>query len=173
MAIPDTGLSSMSRLDSFLRRITAQRDCLDAAVGLIRSVPGSVVELGLGNGRTFDHLRQRLPRREIFVFDRWVAAHPDCIPDDDHMILGDFHDTLGIALERIGQPAALAHCDMGSGDGQVDSRLAGAVGPLLSQIMAVGGVVVSDQKMMVEAWEPHPLPPSVAPGRYHMWRVIG
>ena len=171
--MPAIGSSPMSRLDSFLRRITAQRDCLDAAVALIRSVPGPILELGLGNGRTFDHLRQRLPGREIFVFDRRVAAHSDCIPDDDHMILGDFHDTLGTALDRLGQPAALAHCDMGSGDGQVDSRLAGAVGPLLSQIMAVGGIVVSDQEMTVEAWEPRPLPPSVAPGRYHMWRVIG
>ena len=171
--MPAIGSSPMSRLDSFLRRITAQRDCLDAAVALIRSVPGPILELGLGNGRTFDHLRQRLPGREIFVFDRRVAAHSDCIPDDDHMILGDFHDTLGTALDRLGQPAALAHCDMGSGDGQVDSRLAGAVGPLLSQIMAVGGIVVSDQEMTVEAWEPRPLPPSVALGRYHMWRVRG
>ena len=161
----------MSRLDSFLRRITAQRDCLDAAVELIRNVPGTVLELGLGNGRTFDHLRQRLPGREIFVFDRRVAAHFDCIPDDDHMILGDFHDTLGTALERLGQPAALAHCDMGSGDGQVDSRLAGTVGPLLAPIMAAGGIVVSDQEMTVEAWEPRTLPLSVAPGRYYMWRV--
>ena len=163
----------MSRLDSFLRRITAQRDCLDAAVELIRNVPGTVLELGLGNGRTFDHLRQRLPGREIFVFDRRVAAHSDCIPDDDHMILGDFHDTLGTALERLGQPAALAHCDMGSGDGQVDSRLAGTVGPLLAPIMAAGGIVVSDQEMTVEAWEPRTLPLSVAPGRYYMWRVRG
>ena len=161
----------MSRLESFLRRITAQRDCLDAAVELIRNVPGTVLELGLGNGRTFDHLRQRLPGREIFVFDRRVAAHFDCIPDDDHMILGDFHDTLGTALERLGQPAALAHCDMGSGDGQVDSRLAGTVGPLLAPIMAAGGIVVSDQEMTVEAWETRPLPLSVAPGRYYMWRV--
>ena len=161
----------MSRLESFLRRITAQRDCLDAAAALIRDVPGPVVELGLGNGRTFDHLRQQLPERELFVFDRRVAAHPDCVPDADHMILGDFSDTLMTALERIGQPAALAHCDMGSGDAQADSRVAGVVGPLLSPIMVAGGIVVSDQAMAVEAWEPLSLPSGVAPARYHMWRV--
>lgn len=161
----------MSRLDSFLRRIAAQRDCLDVAVELIRDVPGPVLELGLGNGRTFDHLRQRMPGREIFVFDRRIAAHPDCVPDADHMIVGDFHDTLDTALERIGRPAALAHCDMGSGEAQADARVAEAVGPLLASIMVAGGIVVSDQAMTVEAWEPSPLPPSVAPGRYHMWRV--
>lgn len=162
----------MSRLDSFLRRITAQRDCLDAAADLIRDVPGPVLELGLGNGRTFDHLRQRLPGREIFVLDRRVAAHPECVPDGDHMILGDFHHTLVTALARIGRPAALAHCDMGTGDAEADWRLAGAVGPLLAPIMAAGGIVVSDQAMTVEAWERLTPPPGVAPGRYHMWRVI-
>ncbi|MDP6786819.1 MAG: class I SAM-dependent methyltransferase [Rhodospirillales bacterium] len=161
----------MSRLDSFLRRITAQRDCLNAAVELVRDVAGPVLELGLGNGRTFDHLRQQLPEREIFVFDRRVAAHPECVPDDDHMILGDFHDTLGTALERIGRPAALAHCDMGSGNSEADSRLARSVGSLLNPIMVAGGIVVSDQAMTVARWEALSLPPGTAPHRYHMWRV--
>jgi hypothetical protein len=171
MATPEFGSSPMSRLDSFLRRITAQRDCLDAAAELVHRVPGPVLELGLGNGRTFDHLRQRLPEREIYVFDRRVAAHPDCVPDGDHMILGDFHDTLGTALERIGRPAALAHCDMGSGKAEADSRLARAVGSLLTPIMVAGGIVVSDQAMTVEGWEPLSLPPGVPPDRYHMWIV--
>ena len=163
----------MSRLESFLRRITAQRDCLDAAVALIRDVPGPVLELGLGNGRTFDHLRQSLPERQIFVFDRHVAAHPDCVPDADHMILGDFRDTLAVARMRIGQPAALAHCDMGSGEAEADSRLAGAIGPLLSPVMVAGGIVVSDQAMTVAGWDPLTLPAGVPPNRYHMWRVRG
>ncbi len=67
----------MSRLDSFIRRMIAQRDCLAAAARLIGDIPGPVLELGLGNGRTYDHLREILPGREIFVFDRRVAAHPD------------------------------------------------------------------------------------------------
>ena len=90
----------MSRLNSFIRRLEAQRDCLALAARLIADVPGPVLELGLGNGRTFDHLRSLMPDREIFVFDRRVAAHPDCIPDADHMILGDVHTTLPNALTR-------------------------------------------------------------------------
>ena len=71
----------MSRLDSVIRRLETQRDCLDAAIGLIRSVGGPVLEIGLGNGRTYDHLRERCNGREIFVLDRRIAAHPDCVPD--------------------------------------------------------------------------------------------
>ena len=84
----------MSRLDSAIRRLQAQRACLDTAAGMITGMPGVVLELGLGNGRTFDHLRSRLPERDIYVFDRQVAAHPDCIPRDDHLFLGDLAETL-------------------------------------------------------------------------------
>ena len=98
----------MSRLDSFIRRLTAQRACLDRAAEIIRDLDGPVLELGLGNGRTYDHLRSILPDREIFVFERKVAAHPDCIPDDAHLISGDLAETLPRAAERIPAPAALA-----------------------------------------------------------------
>ncbi|MGH6887075.1 MAG: class I SAM-dependent methyltransferase, partial [Geminicoccales bacterium] len=48
----------MSRLDSFIRRLEAQRACLDLAAARIADLPGPVLELGLGNGRTYDHLRE-------------------------------------------------------------------------------------------------------------------
>jgi hypothetical protein len=161
----------MSRLDSFLRRLTAQRDCLNAAAALIAGLPGPVLEIGLGNGRTYDHLRGLLRGREIFVFDRQVDAHPDCIPDAAHMILGDFLATLPAALGRIGAPAALAHCDTGSGDGEASRRQAARLAPLVDALMAHGGIVVSDQPMAVPRWSALPLPEGVRPGRYHLWRV--
>ena len=37
----------MSRLDSFLRRIIAQRDCLNSAVEVISGIKGPVIELGM------------------------------------------------------------------------------------------------------------------------------
>ena len=57
----------MSRLDSFIRRMQAQRDCLDMLAGLIGAIPGPVIELGLGDGRTYDHLRGIFPGRAIFA----------------------------------------------------------------------------------------------------------
>ena len=67
----------MSRLDSFIRRLEAQRACLDRAAALVAGLAGPVLELGLGNGRTYDHLRALLPGRDIFVFERAVSAHPE------------------------------------------------------------------------------------------------
>ncbi len=149
----------------------AQRDCLAAASRLIADIPGPVLELGLGNGRTYDHLREILPGREIFVFDRRVAAHPDCIPDDGHLIIGDITETLPRAGALIGAPAAFAHCDMGTGVAASNAELAQFIGPALAALMAPGGIVVSDQEYRVAGWTEVALPDGVAPGRYFIRRA--
>ena len=159
----------MSRLDSFIRRLEAQRDCLGLAARLIADVPGPLLELGLGNGRTYDHLRGLLPEREIFVFDRHIAAHPDCVPDAAHMILGDIETTLPAALTRIGARAALAHCDIGTGDAAGNARLAAFLAGALPPLMAPGGIVASDQDIAIGT--PVAPPPGVAQARYFIRRI--
>ena len=161
----------MSRLESAIRRLVAQRDCLNLAAQLIRDLPGPVLELGLGNGRTYDHLRALLTAREIFVFDRQVAAHPGSIPDPAHLVQGDFRVTLPGALARTGAPAALAHCDFGSGDQVATAALAAWLGPALDPLLAPGAVVASDQPLEVPSWRQLRLPDGVPAGRYHMYRV--
>ena len=163
----------MSRLDSFIRRLSAQRDCLAHAARLVAGVPGPVLEFGLGNGRTYDYLREILPGREIFVFDRRVAAHPDCVPDAGHMIVGDFRDAVPGAAARIGAPAALAHFDVGSGDPATDAALAAFLAGCAPALLAPGGVAVCDQEMAASAWDALALPDGVAEGRYFMYRVPG
>ncbi|TDQ78539.1 S-adenosylmethionine-dependent methyltransferase [Dongia mobilis] len=159
----------MSRLDSFIRRLEAQRQCLGEAARLAADLPGIVLELGLGNGRTFDHLRTLCPDREIYVFDRQVAAHPDCIPAPDRLFLGDFDATLPAALQRLGRGrAALVHVDLGSGDAAASRALAAAIAPAVAELMASGAVLVSDQEMAASGLGPLPVPPGVERGRYFM-----
>lgn len=160
----------MSRLDSFLRRIRAQRDCLNAAVALVAQVPGPVFELGLGNGRTYDHLRRALPQREVFVFERAVSAHPGSIPDPGHLFEGQIEDTLDQVRTRFAGSVALAHADLGSGQEDQDRRTAAIVSTKLPLLMARGGVIVSDQELKIDSAETLPLPADVRPGRYFMYR---
>ena len=160
----------MSRLDSFLRRIEAQRDCLNHAAELVALVTGPIIELGLGNGRTFDHLRTLFPEREVFAFDRRMAADPASAPDSAHVVLGDFRDTVPSALGRIGAPAALAHCDFGSGRPERDAALAAWLAEVLPDILAPGANVVSDQALSDARLAPLPLPPGVEAGRYFIYR---
>jgi hypothetical protein len=163
----------VSRLDSFIRRMQGQRDCLNRAAELIAAVPGPVLELGLGNGRTYDHLREILPGREIFVFDRRIAAHPASVPDAAHMILGDIRETLATADLRLGAKAALVHVDVGTGDAAANAALAAALGPLIDRLAAPGAVVASDQAIPMAGWRLLPLPEGVKAGRYHLYRVGG
>lgn len=160
----------MSRLDSFIRRLEAQRTCIDAAVEMIAALQGPVLELGLGNGRTYDHLRERLPGREIFVFERQVAAHPASVPDAAHLLLGDIHETLPPALERFEGRVALIHSDIGTGDAEANAGIAAFLSGYLSRFLRPGGLVMSDQPMALPAAESVALPNGVKPGRYFIYR---
>jgi S-adenosylmethionine-dependent methyltransferase len=160
----------MSRLDSFIRRLEAQRACLNLAAAAIRDLPGPVLELGLGNGRTYDHLRERLPEREIFVFEREVAAHPACIPDPAHLILGDLRTTLPAARTRLPGPAALVHSDVGTGDAEGNRALASWLARSLPPLLAEGAWVAADQPIQTPCLVPLAPPQGVPRERYFLYR---
>ena len=163
----------MSRLDSLIKRFIAQRACLNHTATLIAGVSGPVFELGLGNGRTFDHLRENCGGREIFVFERKVAAHPDCIPDPEHLYEGALEETLETALARFQGQVAMVHADLGSGRRGLDDRLSGFVAERLAQLLAPRAVVASDQDIRWPGAEALSLPEGVNPGRYHLYRNRG
>jgi hypothetical protein len=161
----------VSRLDSFIRRLEAQRACLDRAAELMRGIDGFVLELGLGNGRTYDHLRELFPDRDIYVCERQVAAHPDCIPPADRLLLGDMFDTLPAASFLTGR-VALAHFDAGTGDEAANKTLAAKLGPLIMPLLCGGGVLATQQKMRCTELEGLSLPDGISEGRYHLYRRV-
>lgn len=162
----------MSRLDSFIRRLEAQRACLGHAARLIRGIDGVVLELGLGNGRTYDHLRALFPDRGIYVCERRVAAHPDCVPPTDRLILGDMRTTLPELRGRLGGRVALAHFDAGTGDAAANRVLAADLTPGIVPLLRAGAVLVTDPPIDAAELEALPLPDGVAPGRYHLYRRV-
>ena len=160
----------MSRLDSFIRRLEAQRACIDHVAARLGDLPGPVLELGLGNGRTFDHLRERLPGREIFVFEREIRAHPACIPDPAHLFLGDIKATLPTAGARLPAPAAFAHTDMGTGDAARNAELAGWLAGHLPALLASDAWVIADRPLDDPRLIAAPPPAGVAAERYFLYR---
>ena len=162
----------MSRLDSFIRRLEAQRACLDLAAHLVWELDGDVLELGLGNGRTYDHLRQLFPDRKIYVCERRVAAHPDCVPPAELLLLGDMRDTLQTARELLGGRVALAHLDPATGDVAASRALAAQVAPLIVPLLRPGGVLVSEPAIAWRGLSPMALPEGFTPGRYNLYRYV-
>ena len=160
----------MTRLDSAIRRLTAQRDLLDWATREI-SAQGLVLELGLGNGRTYDHLRDRLPGREIHVFERSPAAHPDCIPPDPYLIISDIFETLPLFTERFGAgSAALIHSDIGTGDEVANLELVQRLSPLLETLLQPGGLLIADRAFDLPSCTDISSQTGVAEGRYYVYR---
>jgi hypothetical protein len=161
----------MSRLDSFIARLHAQRDCLNFLKSYVDKLSGHVIDVGLGNGRTYDHLRELFPRRDIYVFERKVAAHPDCIPPADRLFLGEARETIPLAARKLGATAALIHTDLGTGDHAANMAMGEWLGPALDLLAAPQSYVVSNQPLDVARWTPLPEPPGVAKRRYFLYRV--
>ena len=162
----------MSRLDSFIRRLQAQRACLEAAADLVHNLDGDVLELGLGNGRTYDHLRQLFPRRHIYVCERAVAAHPGCVPPPERLLLGDMRETLPSASAHLSARIALAHFDPGDGNAASSRTLADELAPLIVPLLRLEAVLVSEPAIAIEELVPLPLPDGVEAGRYNLYRRV-
>jgi hypothetical protein len=168
---PHRNVARMSRLDFFIHRLTAQRACLNRAAELIRGLDGFVLELGLGNGRSYDHLRELFPTRDIYVCERQVGAHPACIPPAERLLLGDLREMLPQARSWLTGKVALAHVDIGSGDPAVDKARAAETWPLVAPLLRPDGVVASDLTMDCPELRALPLPDGAAAGRYHLYQL--
>jgi hypothetical protein len=159
----------MSRLDAMILRLRAQRTSIEFAVREIADAPGVIIEFGLGKGRSYDHLREHFPRRDIFVFDRLIDAYPDCVPPPGRLLLGEFQDTAALALTRFRGAAILVHADIGNGDRQSSHDLAARLCPLWTVMMRAEAVLLSDQPIAGENLSALELP-SPARGVYFAYR---
>ncbi|MDF1715921.1 MAG: class I SAM-dependent methyltransferase [Antarcticimicrobium sp.] len=160
----------MSRLDVFIDRMVSQRACLDHAIAETAALPGAVFELGLGNGRTYHHMREKIAGRDIYVFERAIASHPDSTPEEAFTILGDVMETLPQTLERFGPTASLIHADLGGHNLAKNDAFARRVSPLIEPLLAKGGLMVSSDRMYFDALEEMPLPAGAVPGRCFIYR---
>ncbi|MBV9379000.1 MAG: hypothetical protein JO320_28785 [Alphaproteobacteria bacterium] len=162
----------MSRLDSFIRRLKAQRACLELASHLVAGLDGEVLELGLGNGRTYDHLRTLFPHRKIYVCERTVAVHPDCVPPPELLLLGDMRETLPALRAQLANRVVLAHLDPGNGESAASKALADELTLLICPLLQLNGVLVSEPAIAADQLSPLPLPGGIEPGRYNLYRRV-
>lgn len=164
----------MSRLDKFVDRLLMQRLLLDRACLALNEagdeLPGPVIELGLGNGRTYHHLRERLEGRRIIVFDRELGAHPASHPAPEDLILGDIRVT-GIAhAERHGASAVLLHADLGNGIRADDLKLQAWLPHVAHALVRPGGQIITSTELEHPGLAPEPLPENAPDYEYFVYR---
>jgi hypothetical protein len=150
--------------------MVSQRACLNHAATLTADMQGPVFELGLGNGRTYHHMIEIMPDRDIYVFERAVASHPDSTPPEDKVMLGDVYDTLPAALARFGPTASLIHADLGGHNLKKNDAFARAVSPVVEPLLAPGGLMVASDRMYFENLKEIELPPEAVPGRCFIYQ---
>ncbi len=155
----------MSRLDSFIRRLTAQRDILNH-LGSLALPEGAILEIGLGNGRTYSHLAEVFPARRIVAFDRALGAHGSSLPAPGDLVLGEIAET-GLAF--VGQGAALAHADIGTGYADVDAVTLTWLPGLVAGVLAPGGIAVSGLPLDHPGLVALALPQGVPSDRYFLY----
>ena len=157
----------MSRLDSNIRRLKAQRDLLNHLAESALVPEGTILEIGLGNGRTFDHMREKFPGRRMIAFDRAMGAHGDSLPEGEDMVIGEISQT---GQRFVGSNAALAHADIGTGYEDRDARTLTWLPQLMAGVLMPGGIALSGLPLKHPDLVPLPLPESVPEGRYFLYR---
>lgn len=161
----------MSRLDAFVQRVTAQRDLINAAARVLHDVDGVVFEVGLGNGRTFDHLRDVFADREIYVFDRKARAHADSTPAPEFMIEGQLQDTLPELVQRFAGRVALVHSDIGNQSPVHCENMKRLMNSTIGPALCRGGVLLSDLQLDVPDLRPMERPDWIEHDWYHAYHA--
>lgn len=156
----------MSRLDSFIRRLTAQRDILNHLAAAPIPATGAILEIGLGNGRTYSHLRALFPNRRIIAFDRAVGAHASSIPPVEDLVLGEIAET---APRFVGAGAAVIHADIGTGYPETDAVTLTWLPGLAAGLLAASGIAISGLPLVHPGLAPLSLPAGIATDRYFLY----
>ncbi len=150
--------------------MSAQRDILDDLAPKLAAIPGPVFEFGLGSGRTYDHLRERLPGRRIVVFECVVAENPVVRLPAEDLVVGDIRETASRFADGV---AALIHVDIETGVAAIDAALASWLPDLVARLLVPGGYAASGGALADPRLVPCPLPPGVPARRYHVVRRRG
>ncbi len=165
----------MSRLDSHIRQKIAQRDSINLAARWLAGEEGVIVEFGLGAGRSYSHLTERFPGREIFCFDRMDKTHPRARPPADHLYLGEFaHILANPAIHvRVAGRVILAHLDVGCG-GPEDDEVPELIMDRIHRWLKPRALVLSDLDLTLEpAWQLERVDPTGQvehATRYHVYQ---
>jgi hypothetical protein len=161
----------MSRLDAFVQRVTSQRAFLNEAVALLEGIEGVIFEVGLGNGRTFDHLRDIFPDREIYVFDKTARAHASSTPDPEFLIEGQLSDTLPEQVSRFRGHVALVHSDIGNQSPIHCQNMAGLMNRTIVPALCPGGIILSDLELDLPGLALLEPPKLIGAGWYNAYRL--
>lgn len=157
----------MSRLDSFINRMSAQRDLLNHIRDTYPLPVGPILEVGLGNGRTYSHLRENFSNHRIIAFDRQLGAHKSSIPAEGDLVLGEIAEK---GQDFIGCGAAMVHADIGTGYPDKDAVTLTWLPDMVAGMLRVGGIALCGLPLNHDRLEALPMLETIEKDRYFLYR---
>ena len=97
-------LGGASRLDDAIAYYRALIALLDEAADAVAELDSPVLVIGLGNGRSLDHLREKLPDRRFLAFDRQDRAIPEAGRAEPDLFLASAGQNIENALAAWAAP---------------------------------------------------------------------
>lgn len=154
-------------------RMQVQKAYLDHMIAhlLQKQSSGLGVEIGLGSGRTYDHLRNYLPDYEIYAFDFKVECHPSCTPPPEYTVLGPAEETFPEWSKQRKGAASFVHCDIGTTDLVRDKAVYEKMLPHILHVTSQNGLVLSDRMLIDSSLLPIPLPGNTEEWPYFLYRI--
>ncbi len=149
--------------------MSAQRDILNDLAFRMDGIAGTILEFGLGSGRTYDHLLEKFPARRILVFESIVKDLPLQRVPPDNLLIGDIRASTEPLPDGC---AALIHTDIETGVREHDVELTAWLPKLIARLLVSGGYAVSSSNLLDPRLHPCPVPSGIEDNRYHLLRRI-
>ena len=137
----------MSRLDSFIFRMTAQREILNHIGGRVKGWMGRSSSSVLATAAPSIICVNAFRIEGSSSFDRAVGAHKTSTPEPENMVVGEIRETAKI----IGINAALAHVDIGTGYDEKDAITLTWLPQLMAGACARTAIAVSGLELRASA----------------------
>lgn len=151
----------------------AQRACIELAASLVSELDGPVLELGLGQGRTFDHLQETFPNRKVYLIDDMMKPADGIRLDPSLAIKGDVLDLLAHFARDHGPAFTVVHSDLGGSrwdDLTPDIPVIKCLSKWLPQITLPGAAIISNLPIESNLLIENDLPIGIRKGKIFFYR---
>lgn len=166
-------MTTITQLEKTYYRLQAQILSLNWAFEQIEKIPGVILEIGLGLGRTYQYIRTHLPEREIIVFERNVHSYDACTPPAGDIITGDIFSTLVSNAYRFKNNTALIHSDLGSFNKAANRKKSALLSQNLSPCLTENAIVLSDLPLDLPDCAALDLPGNARKESYYIYKKTG
>ncbi len=141
-----TELRDLTKIEKFARRLPVQLEYINQAIEETKDMDGTILELGLGGGRTLEYLEKKTSS-PILVFEKSTHSTLKNNRTTTQLVRGDFFTTIPQTCEEMNVDVRMIHADIGTSDYIGDISRFDPLCKIFTKIVPTGGVVICDRPL--------------------------